>query len=73
MMMRTRRTMRAKALQTDRLICIDPDCMIVVINETRSTCTVRSTRGDDRIFRVRVGLIPNTTLCRGMLILRLRR
>ena len=25
--------MRAKVLQTDRLICIDPGCMIVVTNE----------------------------------------
>ena len=39
MMMKTRRTMQARVLQTDRLICIDPDCMIhvVVINEVGST------------------------------------
>jgi hypothetical protein len=35
MMMKTRRTMRAKALQTDacRLRFIEPGCMIVVTNE----------------------------------------
>jgi hypothetical protein len=36
MMMRTRRTMQAKALQTNRLTCIDPGCMIIVINEIES-------------------------------------
>ena len=41
---RTMRTMRAKALQTDRLICIDPGCMIVVTNEIESTLLERDMR-----------------------------
>ena len=40
--------MRAKVMQIDRLICIDPGCMIVVTNEIESTSNERYQRSVGR-------------------------
>jgi hypothetical protein len=55
--------MRAKALQTDRLICIDPGCMIVVTNEIESTLQEPRVVATD-LIRIHVRS-PTAAVCRG--------